>query len=276
MKRTNVILAASLFVFATSFSACQKSETTDPMVDSSQDDDQITALYDNVQSEADEVVSAPAKSLAESADYAMLMSGSGTRTVVTSFSGDTLIKTITFASFINGNSQNGHIKNGVVVVKVLGGPLQAQFIRIVTLQNFTIDGNKIEGKNVTTKTGEHKYTEVLAGGKITLTDGTTYTREFTHTRTWTAGFDTPLNIWDDVFTIEGNATGINRKGNTYTHTITNPLVIENACRWIVQGTIELTTNGKTATLDYGMGTCDDMATLTINGKTTDIKIRTKR
>lgn len=276
MKRTNVIFAASLLVFATSFSACQKSETTDPLVDSSQDDDQITALYDNVQSEADEVVSAPAKSSAESADYAMLTSGSGTRTVVKSFSGDTIVRTITFANFINGNSLNGHIKNGVIVVKVLGGPLMDQFLKIVTMQNFTIDGNKIEGKSVTTKTGEHQYTEVLTGGKITLTDGTTYTREFTHTRTWTAGFDTPLNIWDDIFTIEGNASGVNRKGYSYTHTITNPLVIENACRWIVEGTITLTTNGKTATLDYGMGDCDNIATITINGKTTEIKIRTKR
>ncbi|NVO10249.1 MAG: hypothetical protein HXX16_09835 [Bacteroidales bacterium] len=276
MKRTNVIFAASLLVFATSFSACQKSETTDPLVDSSQDDDQVTALYDNVQSEADEVSSAAAKSPAESADYAMLTSGSGTRTVVKSFSGDTIVRTITFASFINGNSLNGHVKNGVIVVKVLGGPLLTQFVKIVTLQNFTIDGNKIEGKTVTTKTGEHKYSEVLTGGKITLTDGTTYTRAYTHTRTWTAGFDTPLNIWDDVYTIEGNASGVNRKGNTYTHTITNPLVIENDCRWIVQGTIELASNGKTATIDYGMGTCDDMATITINGKTTDIKIKTKR
>jgi hypothetical protein len=276
MKRTNVIFAASLLVFATSFSACQKSETTDPLVDSSQDDDQVTALIDNVQSEADEVVSAPSKASSESADYAMLAAGSGTRTVVKSFSGDTIVRTITFANFINGNSLNGHIKNGVIVVKVLGGPLQAQFLKIVTLQNFTIDGNKIEGKTTTTKTGDYKFSEVLIGGKITLSDNTTYTRSYNHTRTWTAGFDTPLNIWDDVYTIEGNATGINRKGNTYTHTITNPLVIENDCRWIVQGTIELTTNGKTATLDYGMGTCDDMATITINGKTTDIKIRTKR
>ncbi len=276
MKRTNVIFAASLLVFATSFSACQKSETTDPLVDSSQDDDQVTALIDNVQSEADEVISAPAKSPAESADYAMLTAGSGTRTIVTSFSGDTLIKTITFASFINGNSQNGHVKNGVIIVKILGRPALAQFLKIVTLQNFTIDDIKIEGKTITTKTGDYTFSEVLTGGKITLADNTTYTRTFNHTRTWTAGFDTPINIWDDVFTIEGNASGINRKGNTYTHTITNPIVIKNECRWIVQGTIELTSNGKTATLDYGMGDCDNIATVTINGKTTEIKIRTKR
>ncbi len=274
MKRTNVIFAASLLVFATIFASCEKTEETNPLVETSMDDDQVTALYDDVLNETDELTttSQPSKS---SAEYAM-MTGSGSRTHETTFSGDTMIKTITYVNFINGNSQNGHVKNGVIIVKILGGPLQEQFERTITFQNFFIDDIKIEGKKRIIKTAEHQYSIMLMAGKTTFPDGTTYTRECTRTRTWTEGYNTPANIWDDTYTIEGNATGTNRKGNTYTHTITNPLVIENACRWIVQGTIELTTNGQTATLDYGMGDCDNIATITINGKTTEIRIRTKR
>jgi len=275
MKRTNLIFAATLLVFATFFAACEKNDATDPMVETSQEDDQVAALYDDVTNEVDDVTmsSSPAKS---SSNFETTTAGSGTRTIETSYSGDTTIRTITFVNFINGNSMNGHVKNGIIVVKILGGRLESTFERTITFQNFTIDDIKIEGEKQIVKTNDYVYSVVLTGGKVTFTDGTTYTREFTHTRTWTEGYDTPTNIWDDVFTVEGTATGVNRKGYAYTHTIVNALVIKNTCRWITEGTIDLTVNDKTATLDYGDGTCDNLGTITVNGKTTEIKLRGKR
>ncbi len=278
MKRTNLIFAASLLVFATFMTACQKSETTDPMIESTQDDDKVSALFDDTQNDVDEftAVTTPAKSSSDSySSYAMPV-GSGSRTDLTTFSGDTVIHTITFVDFVNGRSVNGHIKNGVIVVKVLGHPVDAKFERIIIMQNFDIDGNKIEGVRHVIKIADYQYSVTLVGGKVTFTDGTTYTHEFTRTRTWTEGYATLGDIWDDIFTVEGVATGVNRKGYAYTHTITNPLVIKNACRWIVEGTIELVCNGKTAILDYGMGECDDQATITVNGNIKDITLRCKR
>jgi hypothetical protein len=273
MKRTNVIFAASLLVVASFFAACEKSETTDPMVEASQDDDLVTALYDDALNEVDDMtVGSTTKS---SALFATLP-GSGSRIAVTTTSGDTIIKTITFTNFINGNSESGNIKNGVIVVKILGGPLQNQFERTLTFQNFTINGNKIEGKKQVTKTSEYQYSVMLTAGKVTFTDGTTYTRECTRTRTWAEGYNTPANIWDDTYTVEGSATGTNRLGYTYTHTITNALVIRNTCRWIVEGTIEMVANNSTATIDYGMGECDNLATITVNGATTEIALKAKR
>jgi len=274
MKRSNVILAASLLVFATFFAACEKSDETDPIVSITQDDDQATDLYDDVQNEADEITAISGSSKS-SADFAML-SGTGTRTIETTFSGDTTIKTITFVDFVNSNSQNGHVKRGVIIIKVLGGPLQEKFERTITFQNFYIDDIKIEGKKQVIKTAEHQYSVTLIAGRLTFPDGTTYTREFTRTRTWVDGYDTPANIWDDTYTIEGTATGINRKGYTYTHTITNPLIVKNTCRWIVEGTIEMVINNQIAILDYGMGDCDNIATITKNGKTYEFRLRGKR
>jgi len=276
MKRTSLIFAASLLVLGSFTTSCKKDDVTDPMVTLMQDDDQTAELYDESLKEVDEVTAttAPAKS---SAEYAYQQnSGSGTRIVETTTSGDTTIKTIIFTNFINGNNENGHIKNGVIVVKILGGPLQATFKRIVLLQNFTIDDIKVEGKKEINKTGDYTFSVVLTGGKVTFTDGTTCTREFTRTRTWVEGYATPANIWDDIFSIEGTATGVNRKGTAYTHTITNPLVVKNACRWIVEGTIELVAGDKTAILDYGMGDCDNLATITINGEVKDITLRGRR
>lgn len=276
MKRTNLFIAASLLVFGSFMTSCKKDDITDPMVAVMQDEDQTAELFDETVKEVDELTmtTTPAKS---SAEFAYQQSGgSGTRTVVTSFSGDTLIKTITFTNFINGNNENGHVKNGVIIIKIVGRSTDDIFKRIVLLQNFKIDEIKIEGKKVITKTGNYTFSVVLTGGKVTFTDGTTCTREFTRTRTWVEGYATLANIWDDIYSIEGEASGINRKGNTYTHTITSPLIVKNACRWIVQGTIELVAGDKTAILDYGMGECDNLATMTINGEVKEISLRGRR
>lgn len=271
MKRTNLFLSACLIMAATAFTSCQKDVITDPLVSSSQDDDQVTALYDDVLNEADDITLSEGVSKAPAAfDVA---AGSGTRTVVTTFEGNWMVKTITFVNFINAKSENGHVKNGVIVIKVLGRPTLAQFERVITFNNFTIDDNKIEGEKHITKTADYTYSVTLTGGKVTFTDGTTYTRDFSRVRTWGTGYATPANIFDDIFTISGTETGINRKGLAYTHTITNDLVIKVACRWVVEGSVSMVVGDKTVLLDYGTGECDNLATITVNGKTTEIKLR---
>jgi hypothetical protein len=92
-------------------------------------------------------------------------------------------------------------------------------------------------------------------------------------RTWTTGYSTPMNISDDEYSITGTASGINRRGNEYVHTITSPLIAKMNCRWIVQGIIEFVVNSQTAVLDYGEGECDRIATLTVNGNTYTINLR---
>jgi len=202
-----------------------------------------------------------------------LVENSGTRTVETTFSGDTVIHTITFVDFVNGNSQFERVKNGIIIVKVLGRPYMETFWRQITFIDFTVNGNLVEGVKVIEKIGEYQFTITLTDGKITFTDGTTYTRDFVRTRTWVAGFETPFYVWDDEYELEGVATGVNRNEKEYTHTITNPLRIRMNCRWIVEGTIDLVVDGQLATLDYGDGTCDRFATLTVDGETWTIRLR---
>ncbi|MHC1703728.1 MAG: hypothetical protein AB9846_07455 [Tenuifilaceae bacterium] len=274
MKRTNLFLAASLLMAATVFTSCEKAETTDPMVEISQDDDQVTALYDDVLTEADDLTLASDGVMKAPADFD-ITSGSGTRTVVTTFEGDWMVKTITFTDFVNSHSENGHIKNGKIIIKMLGRPFQATFERVITFNNFTIDGVLIEGEKRITKTAQYQYTITLTGGKVTFTDGTAYTRESSRIRTWEEGYDTPA-LLDNVFTVTGTSTGVNRQGLTYTHTITNALVFKVACRWIVEGTVESVCADNTVTLDYGTGECDNLATMTLNGVTTEITLRGKR
>ncbi len=278
MKRADLILSACLIMAAFAFTSCEKNDVEDPMVNTTQDDDEVSSYFDDVLAEADEVglqndgVMAPSPlELAYSAT-----GGSGTRTVETSWDGDWKVKTITYQNYVNRNSQFERVKNGKIVMRILGNPLQSTFERRISFENFTINGNAIQGEKVIRKTSTYKYQISLTNGKVIFTDGTEYTREYTRTRTWSEGYNTPYNVWDDVYTLEGSSSGKNRKGNTYTHQITNPLVVKMSCRWIVMGTIEMAVDGASATLDYGNGECDNDAMVTVNGKTYAIKLRGSR
>jgi hypothetical protein len=88
------------------------------------------------------------------------------------------------------------------------------------------------------------------------------------TITQTSGSNTPLNINDDVFSLTGNATGVNRNALAYKAVITTNVVKSTSCSWIGSGKIDLTPEGYAIRkIDYGSGTCDNTATLTINGST---------
>lgn len=275
MNRINFLLAAAFAVFM--FSSCQKDSTpTNPIVSQATDDDQVTTAYDDVDAEVDDITSNSGTQMSAAATPTMAAyaDDASSRSVVTTINDDgSVTKTVTYVNWTNPNANNGHVKNGVIVINIVGGPLQAEYTRTVTFQNFTIDDNLIEGTRVINKISDNQYSVTLTGGKITFTDGTTYTREVNRTRTWVSGMDTPYFIWDDVFTVEGSDSGVNRQGESYTHTIVNPLQIERACRWIVAGTVNIAVGDKTAILDYGTGDCDNLATLTMNDVMYNIKLR---
>ncbi|QKG79064.1 hypothetical protein [Tenuifilum thalassicum] len=274
MKRTNLILAASIMMMAAiSFTSCEKDdEVINPIVEQSVEDDDVDSYFDDVLAEVDDITLSENSKDSQMA-YATL-GENGERIRKTSWDDNNCrIDSVIYNEFVNPNAKYERVKNGVIIIRTCGNYLSDNFERTVTFDNFTINGNKIEGKKVIRKTAEHQYQITLTDGKVTFTDGTTYTRNAERTRTWVEGYDTPFFVWDDVYTLEGSATGVNRKGETYTHQITSALMFKLNCRWIVQGVINITVGDKEATLDYGMGECDNMAYVTVNGKTYEIKLR---
>jgi len=270
MRKISLLMLASVAML---FASCQKeNDSIDPLVTTIQEDDLATSYNDEVENEADELsIDQSSRALAANAMFVATDNG---RTVVKVVNGDgSITKTVTYTNWTNPNGNQNIVKNGKIVITIVGTPSADIFTRTITFENFTINAAKIEGTRVITKTAQYQFTATCDNGKITFADGKTYTRSYTRTRTWVDGTATPLNIWDDIFEITGTATGINRNGNTYTHTIVNPLRIVRTCKYIVSGTITVVVNDKTLSLDYGTGTCDNLATITYNGKTTEIKLR---
>ncbi len=89
----------------------------------------------------------------------------------------------------------------------------------------------------------------------------------TRTITWIAGYG-DSDETNDVMSISGSSSGVNREGREFTVNITSPLIKAASCKWIKQGALEITPNGfKTRTVDFGDGTCDNVATFSVNGNT---------
>jgi len=257
--------------------SCQKDNTTPANSDElayTKEIDQVDSYLDEIGNEVDEI-SYSATSQSYGSDSMIDQGSKGRRIRFTHRFENGRVDTIIYENFVNGRSQFKRSKNGMIIITQTGGPLQDTFTRTITFNKFNINGNQIEGTKTITKTATYTFT-ITFEGKITFKDGTTHTRSFTRTRTWIAGYDTPFNVWDDEYSIEGSAQGTNRRGISYTSTITSPLIIKTSCPYIVAGTIELVVgaNANTITINYGdeNSDCDANATVTVNGEVNQIQL----
>jgi hypothetical protein len=55
-----------------------------------------------------------------------------------------------------------------------------------------------------------------------------------------------------------------------------PLIFDGSCEFIKSGVVELTKNSSTAIINYGDGTCDSKAIVTIDGTTEEISLHSHR
>jgi hypothetical protein len=78
---------------------------------------------------------------------------------------------------------------------------------------------------------------------------------------------------DDVYSIEGSASGKDGQNISYSVTITTPLVKKLNCEWISSGVGEMKITGQaTKKLNFGTGTCDNIATLTVGRLSTTVTL----
>ena len=186
------------------------------------------------------------------------------------------IITIDFGSTGYIDARNDTLK-GKIIVTISGKLWKSGSTKTIKLVDFYVNDNNIKGVKVITDNGLNaaknpSMTEDVSDTIIRV-DKSTIIRNSTRTRERIDNNGTPKIFWDDKFSITGSTTGINAKGVAYTVEITKPLIIYNNYKFFVQGTITTTTQSRTAILDYGDGTKDNKATLTINGVTKNIKLK---
>ncbi|MFZ4544442.1 MAG: hypothetical protein ACOYOA_10360 [Saprospiraceae bacterium] len=262
-----------IFVFLVStfamlfFSACNK-ETLQDAIDNLVTGQDLSTVQTIMENDEDEIV----------ADEIGFRGGA---CVVKTFSAPqgTYPQTITLDFGAGCEGKNGHVRKGTLIVNVSADPKTNGAIVVVNPSNFFVDDIKVEGIRTWTNLGtdannNKSLSRKVVGGKLTFPNGKTVTFESTEFIVQTAGGATKLNKTDDVYEISGTRTGVNRNGKEYTATIGKALVKNGTCPYIVSGTINISKDGASRSLDYGNGDCDSEGLLTLsNGTTRTIQLK---
>ncbi|MCK8522193.1 hypothetical protein M0D21_11470 [Aquimarina sp. D1M17] len=139
--------------------------------------------------------------------------------------------------------------------------------KIITysLDDFFIDDIQFEGTKTVTRqrmneNGNPQYMMDL-DLKVTFADGTEASRKGAKTREWVEGVLNG-NWGDNVFLITGAWETNFANGNTHSTTITTALRREASCRFLVSGVVDLVRTNYSGVLDYGDGSCDNLALFT--------------
>ncbi len=169
-------------------------------------------------------------------------------------------------------------RKGKIIATITDKYRNVGSVTTLTTQNYYVEDRKVEGTKTVTNLGRNAkgnlhYSVEITNGKITDPSGEFRTFESSRIREWVAGESTKFDPFDDVYLITGTAEGVTRKGRNYTMTIIIPLRVQLNCRWITQGTLEVQPEDlKTRTVDFGTGSCDNDAVVSVGGKTYSIKI----
>lgn len=188
-------------------------------------------------------------------------------------------KTITIDFGTTGiTGRRGNTLKGKIIVTISNRMTIAGSTRTITYDNFSINDNIIRGTKTVTYNGVSDLKpswSITAKDTIKRADGKTVIWNTERTRTRIDDNGTERIYWDDTFSISGSSNGINANGVAYTMVIepTNPLIAYANYRHFVKGSVTTTTEKRTALMDYGDGTRDDIATITINGVTKEIKLK---
>lgn len=149
--------------------------------------------------------------------------------------------------------------------------------RTITFEDYSINGNKLEGKRTILNTGLNEAQNLTFDRSF---EDASFTRGDTATMTWEcakevemiAGFETFMAS-DDEYLVKGGADGINYDGNTFELNIVEPLYYKKCSRFPVSGNVAIEFEGNpTIYINYGDGDCDDVAEMTIEGVTTEITL----
>lgn len=185
---------------------------------------------------------------------------------------NTVTKTITIDFGTGTTCTDGRTRRGKIVITYTGRYLQAGSIITTTPVDYYVNNVKVEGvktvTNITEPGGNPKHSVRVREGKLTYSDGTTLTWITDRVREWQSGSNTPFVFSDDVWSIKGTASGVNRRGKAFASEITSPLIVKAACftesgRFPVQGVYTVTGENTSKTVDFGTGNCDRNVTVTI-------------
>ncbi len=265
---TYLMVAATVGIL---FTSCRKTkdDVTDKDTSAAGDHALAEGTYNDVHNIADEAASGSVASYmgTNSSNEKGMLSACAT------FTNDTTVNphllTINFGA-TNCMCADGRYRRGQINVSYVGHYRDSASTHTITFTNYFVNDNQVMGTKTVVNNGHNGsghlvFTITVNGTIVKANNGGTITWVSNRTREWIQGEST-LTRNDDVYLINGTASGTNAHGNQFTATIITPLRREVSCHEFVSGVVQIVPSGKpTRTIDYGNGACDDQATVTING-----------
>lgn len=179
-------------------------------------------------------------------------------------------KTIVIDFGTSCTAPNGITRSGIIRIILSDSVRKSGSTAVMTFDNYHVNNYKKEGTITWTNTstpGTRSWTRLTENGKITAPDNRYWLHSGTRYVVQTAGVNTPLNLLDDVFSITGNHTVTNSAGKTRDCTVPEALQKKTACSNIDKGKLKVQGPSHYAVIDFGNGTCDNLATISIDGRT---------
>ena len=172
----------------------------------------------------------------------------------------------------NCTCNDGKTRRGKIITTFTGQYIAPGTIITHTPVDYYVNDIKYEGtktvQNMGLNSNNQPYFNVQIDGTATLETGEVVDYTSTRVRTWTTGFNTLLNRFDDEYDITGTSEATFSSGDGYTGNTTSPIHIKVGCGFPVSGTLEITPTGKPVRqINYGDGTCDYSFTVTVSGYT---------
>lgn len=165
---------------------------------------------------------------------------------------------------------NGNTRSGKINITLSDSLRKSGSVAVMTFTNYIINGYKLEGTHTWTNTSVspgRSWTHRVENGKVTVvTSGRYWTHSGLRTVVQTAGVSTYTRI-DDVFSITGNHNVTNSANVSRDITVLEALQKKTACANIDKGKLKVQGPNHYAIIDFGDGTCDNLATLSIDGRT---------
>jgi hypothetical protein len=167
---------------------------------------------------------------------------------------------------------DGKVRTGEVIVTWTGRYRDSGTVIHTYTSNYAVNGNAHKINKVVTNVGRVNglYTFDITDADTVVTGTGTIYWNSTRTRTWTSGYNYPLLWWLTQYSITGTASGVDRKGVSFTAAITSPILVNFSCIYVIDGgSYYVQPAGKAERTISFINGCSGQASCTIDGVTYD-------
>jgi hypothetical protein len=295
MKKISLAIFAIIIVGALGVTSCKKKETT-PEPTKTVDSDQSGSSANNTAESTSSDIESMGSEACDGSNGSLTNYRPDNTSILScaTVTRDTINKIVT-VTFNGGTCLDGKVRTGSLIYNYSASTNGAKRYRhpgfnlAVTSNGYAVDGNTVTIGNKTisntTPVGFNPLTtnetwsisatitiDLAAGGSINWTCNRVKT--LLNTAITYSNSSTPINWAMARVGIDGSASGTRSNGETFTVSVRNQLIRDfGACSIggkhpFIQGTLIYTPAGKSSrTVDYGNGSCDLNATVTIDNIT---------